>query len=207
MTIAKRAFDIAVSLSALIALSPVLAVTALAVRLDSPGPVLFRQERVGRGGRIFRIRKFRSMRVDQSEGSRQITVGQDARITKTGQFIRRTKIDELPQLIDVLVGSMSVVGPRPEVPKYVELYPLDVKERVLSVRPGITDRASALFRNESELLAQSQNPEQFYVDEILPRKLKIYVAYAGRVSLAEDLRIIWATVKSLFATEPTRLPD
>lgn len=204
---AKRVFDVLASLTALIVLSPVLMLTALAIRLDSQGPILFRQERVGKNGRIFRIRKFRSMRVVQCEEVREITVGQDSRITPVGRFIRMTKIDELPQLVDVLVGSMSIVGPRPEVPRYVALYPPELKAEVLSVRPGITDRASVMFRNESELLAQSSEPEQFYVNEILPRKLAIYADYARQVSLAEDCRIIWATLRSLFQSGPSKLMD
>lgn len=205
--IAKRAFDIATSLTALIVLAPLFVVTAVAIRLDSSGPIFFRQERVGQNGRHFRIRKFRSMRAAPVGGAREITVGQDPRITAVGHFIRKTKIDELPQLIDVLVGDMSIVGPRPEVPRYVELYPAQVRSHVLSVRPGITDRASVIFRNESDLLAQAADPEQFYVDEILPRKLDIYADYASRVSLSEDISIIWSTFKSLFVSGPSKLPD
>ncbi|MBV8469217.1 MAG: sugar transferase [Burkholderiaceae bacterium] len=191
----KRLFDIMLSGLGLLLLSPLLVLLALWIKLDSPGPVMFRQQRVGRHGRLFDIHKLRSMRVDaQSEGP-QITVGADPRITRSGRFIRAAKLDELPQLWDVLRGAMSLVGPRPEVPRYVALYPEDVKRLVLSVRPGITDLASIEYRNESELLARAQDPEHEYVHVVMPRKLAYAVQYAKTHSLAGDLRILWRTVR------------
>jgi len=195
---AKRLFDILFAASALLALAPLLAVLALWVRLDSPGPVLYRQTRVGRGGRHFRIAKFRTMRVGADQTGPAITVGADARITRAGHFLRRTKLDELPQLSNVLVGDMSVVGPRPEVPHYVALYPPEVARQVFSVRPGITDLASLAFRDESALLAQSSDPEHTYVHEILPAKLRYACEYARTHSLWLDLRIIARTAAAVF---------
>jgi lipopolysaccharide/colanic/teichoic acid biosynthesis glycosyltransferase len=193
----KRAFDIVVSGVALLVLSPLLAVIAVLVKLDSAGPVFFRQERVGRYGRIFRIHKFRTMVVDAPRIGPGITVGADQRITRAGNLLRKYKMDELPQLIDVLVGDMSVVGPRPELAKYVALYPADVREIVLSIRPGITDWASIKFRNESELLSKAADPQDTYEKHVLPLKLAHYVDYARNRSFLGDLRIIAATIAAL----------
>jgi len=164
----KRAFDILGATSALMVLWPLLLAVALWVKLDSPGPVFYRQQRVGLHGRHFRIFKFRTMSVQQAPGAAQITVAGDSRITRTGAWLRRWKLDELPQLIDVLRGTMSLVGPRPEVPRYVEHYPPAWRERLLSVRPGITDFASVHYRAEGELLAKADDPEREYIDVILP---------------------------------------
>lgn len=191
---AKRAFDVACSAVGLVVLAPLLVIVAVLIRLDSPGPVFFRQERVGRYGRRFRIHKFRTMRHARPEAGRAITVGADPRVTRLGTALRRYKVDELPQLIDVLVGDMSLVGPRPEVPEYVACYPPGDREIVLSVRPGITDRASLEFSNESELLAGAADPHRFYVDEVLPVKLRYYREYVATRSLVGDLRIILDTV-------------
>lgn len=188
----KRLFDIAASAIGLLLLAPVLLGIAIWIKRDSPGPVFFRQERIGRHGQPFRIYKFRSMRQDNT--GLQITVGEDARITRSGRFIRAYKLDELPQLINVLLGDMSVVGPRPEVPRYVALYPAEVRAEVLSVRPGITDLASVQYRSESMLLAQSSNPEQTYVDTILPAKLALCRQYVRERSFWLDLRIIGMTL-------------
>ena len=188
----KRAFDLAASSIGLLLLSPLLLALAAWIRLDSPGPVFFRQERIGLRGRPFRIYKFRSMRVDHS--GPQITVGADDRITRSGHIIRAYKLDELPQLLNVFLGDMSLVGPRPEVPRYVALYPADVRAEVLSVRPGITDLASVQYRSESMLLAQSSNPEQTYVDTILPAKLALCRQYVRERSFWLDLRIIGMTL-------------
>ncbi len=190
---AKRLFDITLSLLALALLFPLLLAVALWVRLDSPGPVLFRQQRVGRGGRLFGILKFRTMQVNAEAAGLQITVGQDPRITSAGRWLRRSKLDELPQLLNVLRGEMSMVGPRPEVPRYVALYPADQRATVLSVRPGITDLASLAFRDESTLLARSADPERTYVEEILPIKLRHACDYVVRRSLWLDLRILALT--------------
>jgi len=191
----KRTFDFVMALAGLVLLSPVMLAIAVAIRLDSPGPVLFRQERVGRHGQPFRILKFRSMRWQPAgdASSPELTIAGDARVTRTGSWLRASKLDELPQLVNVLRGEMSLVGPRPEVPRYVAHYPPEVRERVLSVRPGITDEASILFRNEGEILSRSSDPEQAYLTEVLPRKLEIYDAYARRHGLLGDLRILGRT--------------
>jgi lipopolysaccharide/colanic/teichoic acid biosynthesis glycosyltransferase len=192
---AKRAFDLLLSALGLLLLAPVLLLIALWVKLDSPGPVFFRQERVGRFGRPFFIHKFRTMRVDNA--GLQITVGVDPRITRAGRVLRAAKLDELPQLWDVLRGQMSLVGPRPEVPRYVALYPPQLREIVLSVRPGITDPASLSFRNESELLAAAADPEREYVEVVMPTKLRLAAAYVRRATLRTDLRVILATLGAL----------
>lgn len=192
---AKRAFDLLLSALGLLLLAPVLLLIALWVKLDSPGPVFFRQERVGRFGRPFFIHKFRTMRVDNA--GLQITVGVDPRITRAGRVLRAAKLDELPQLWDVLRGAMSLVGPRPEVPRYVALYPPQLREIVLSVRPGITDPASLSFRNESELLAAAADPEREYVEVVMPTKLRLAAAYVRRATLRSDLRVILATLGAL----------
>ena len=194
----KRIFDLLFSAVALLVLAPCFVLIALAIRWDSAGPVLFRQERVGRGGRLFRIHKFRTMVVDAPLQGPAITIGQDPRITRVGAWLRRTKLDELPQLIDVLCGHMSLVGPRPEVPQYVALYPADLRARVLSVRPGITDPVSLKLADEASVLAASSDPERTYREELLPAKLREAVAYAEQASLWSDLRIIAATVHALW---------
>ncbi|ODV19216.1 MAG: sugar transferase [Lysobacteraceae bacterium SCN 69-25] len=195
---AKRLFDLLVAGAALLLLSPLLLLVALIVRLDSPGPVLFRQQRVGRHGVPFRIHKFRTM-VHGAAGL-SLTVGADPRITRVGAFLRRTRIDELPQLIDVLQGTMSLVGPRPELPRYVAQYPAGLRERVLALRPGITDPSSLAFIDEAELLARAADPEREYVQVILPAKLKRAAEYAERASLASDLGVLWATLRRLAGT-------
>jgi lipopolysaccharide/colanic/teichoic acid biosynthesis glycosyltransferase len=193
--LSKRLFDIAAAGLGLLILLPLLLLLAVWIKLDSPGPVLFRQERVGRFGRPFFIHKFRSMRV---EAGPLITVGEDPRITRSGRFLRAAKLDELPQLWDVLSGAMSLVGPRPEVPRYVALYPAALREQVLSVRPGITDPASLAFSREAELLAAAADPEREYVEVILPAKLRLSAAYAAEASLWSDLRLIGRTLRRLF---------
>lgn len=192
---AKRWFDVLGAAVALLLLSPLLAVVALAVKLDSPGPVFFRQERVGRHGVPFRIHKFRTMR--HGAPGLQITVGADPRITRVGAFLRRTRIDELPQFIDVLQGTMSLVGPRPEVPRYVAHYPPALKARALAVRPGITDPSSLAFIDEAERLARAADPEREYIDVILPQKLQCAADYADRATLASDVAVLWRTLLRL----------
>lgn len=187
----KRAFDVLAAALGLLLLSPVLLAAAVWVKLDSPGPVLFRQTRVGRFGVPFTIHKFRTMRVEPGAA---ITVGADPRITRSGQVLRQSKLDELPQLWDVLRGAMSLVGPRPELPRYVDLYPADLRAQVLAVRPGITDPASLAFSREAELLAAAADPEREYREVILPAKLRLSADYAARASLATDLRLILATL-------------
>jgi lipopolysaccharide/colanic/teichoic acid biosynthesis glycosyltransferase len=193
----KRLFDIVLSGIALVLLSPLLVCIALWVKLDSRGPVFFRQERVGRHGVPFRIHKFRTMTHSATASGPLITVGADARITRAGRFLRRSKLDELPQLIDVLLGRMSFVGPRPEVPRYVAIYPPQLRDKVLSVRPGITDTASLQFRNESELLARASDPEREYREVVLPAKLALQAQYVEQAGLATDVRLIARTLKTL----------
>lgn len=204
--LAKRALDVLAALLGLLVLSPVFAVTALLIRLDSPGPVFFRQERVGRHGIIFRILKFRTMRVN-SEAGRQITVGEDARITRIGKVLRRFKIDELPQLLNVLRGEMSLVGPRPEVPRYVACYPEGVRETVLSVLPGITDRASIEFKEENAMLAGATDPERTYIEEILPIKLDYYTHYVRERNFITDLGIIFSTLFAILKPATLQAQD
>lgn len=186
----KRAFDVFFSAGALVVLSPLLIVVALWVRFDSAGPVFFRQRRVGMSGREFDIFKFRTMAADISASGPQITVGTDARITRSGALLRRYKIDEFPQFINVLLGDMSVVGPRPEVARYVSMYPRATRDLVLSVRPGITDLASIEYRDESALLGRSGDPERTYVDEVMPAKLTYCERYVRERTFAGDLDII-----------------
>lgn len=193
----KRAFDLVCSALGLLLLSPLLLAVAIAIKLDSPGPVFFRQERIGRHGKPFRIHKLRSMTQRQSAQASQITIGADARITRVGALIRRWKLDELVQLIDVFQGNMSLVGPRPEVPRYVALYPSDVASLVLSVRPGITDPASIHFRNENELLGKAEDPEKMYRETILPEKLRLQSAYVREQSFFGDIAIILRTIASI----------
>jgi lipopolysaccharide/colanic/teichoic acid biosynthesis glycosyltransferase len=189
----KRVFDLVLSLTGLVLLSPLLLAIAAWVKLDSRGPVFFRQERIGRHGVPFRIHKFRTM-VHGGQGA-QITVGADRRITRAGAFLRRAKLDELPQLIDVLKGDMSLVGPRPEVPRYVAMYPAAMRDKVLSVRPGITDIASLEYRDEGERLARAADPEHEYVHVVMPAKLQLAARYVDQASLAFDLRLILRTLK------------
>lgn len=194
---AKRIFDILFAAIGLIVLLPLFVLLAVAIKIDSKGPVFYRQERVGQFGRIFKIHKFRTMATEQEKTSLQITVGADKRITRVGRFIRKIKLDELAQLLDVLIGTMSLVGPRPEVPRYVACYPNDIRELVLSVKPGITDRASIEFKDESAMLAQASNPESVYIDKILPIKLGYYVDYVKNNSMYGDVKIILATLLAL----------
>ena len=190
----KRVLDLITSACGLLFLSPLFFVIALLVKLDSNGPVFFRQKRVARGGKLFAILKFRTMRNSSTNCGLGITMADDQRITNLGRHLRRLKLDELPQLFNVLTGDMSLVGPRPEVPKYVALYPPDLKTIVLSVRPGITDEASLEFRDESALLLSTEDPEKKYIIEILPRKLQLAAGYVAHRSLVGDLRILIRTV-------------
>jgi len=194
----KRLFDLVLAGMGLLLLSPLLLVIALWIKLDSPGPVFFRQQRVGRFGALFRIHKFRSMSGDAPLAGPQLTVGADPRITRAGAFLRRSKLDELPQLIDVLAGTMSLVGPRPEVPRYVAMYPAELRAKVLSVRPGITDPASIAYRDENTLLAGAADPERVYVEQVMPAKLRFAAQYVDRMSLWNDVRLIGATLRSLW---------
>lgn len=193
----KRLFDLSASSLGLLVLSPLFFVLAVWIRLDSHGPIFFRQERVGRGGRLFRIHKFRTMVLDAEKEGLQITVGTDVRVTHVGLWMRKYKLDELPQLWDVWLGNMSLVGPRPEVPRYVACYPADVREIVLSVRPGITDRASIEFKSENEILGRATDPDIAYVQEVLPIKLSYYQDYVVNKTFWSDMCIIFSTLRAL----------
>ncbi len=192
----KRLFDLCCILPSLILISPLFLIIALWIKLDSRGPVFFLQTRMGQFGKPFKIIKFRTMRPD--EKGPKLTIGRDARITRSGHFLRQYKLDELPQLINVLKGEMSLVGPRPEVPEYVELYPDCIREYVLSVPVGITDYASIEFCDENELLANSQQPEIDYVGKILPLKLAYHQQYIKEQSLYLDIVLILKTLKRVF---------
>ncbi|MBL8363181.1 MAG: sugar transferase [Rubrivivax sp.] len=193
----QRLFDVIVALPALLLLSPLLLAVAAWIRIDSPGPVFFRQERVGQGGRLFRIHKFRTMVDDAARPGLPLTVGDDARITRAGVWLRQRRLDELPQFIDVLRGDMSVVGPRPEVPRYVAHYPPALRDTVLALRPGITDPSSLAYIDEASLLAAAADPEREYVDVILPRKLRIAADYAARATVWTDVKVLAATAARL----------
>lgn len=193
----KRIFDFIIAALLLVILLPLLLVCALLVKLSSAGPIFFLQDRGGKEGRYFKILKFRSMTVKKETDGKDFDPGCDARVTGIGKFLRKSKIDELPQLINVLKGEMSLVGPRPEVRTYIELFP-ERWSKVLSIRPGITDPASISFRNEEELLAKAQDPEAEYRRHILPRKLDIYEDYVDNISFFRDIRILLATVFVVF---------
>jgi lipopolysaccharide/colanic/teichoic acid biosynthesis glycosyltransferase len=195
-TLSKRLFDLLAAGAGLVLLAPLLLGVALWVKLDSTGPVLFRQVRVGRHGVPFEIYKFRTM-ADRPDGGAQLTVGLDPRVTRAGRFLRRYKLDELPQLFNVLEGTMSLVGPRPEVPRYVECYPSAVRNTVLSVAPGVTDLAAILYKDESTILGQARDPERAYVETILPVKLEYYQRYVRERSFWLDLRIIFQTLAAI----------
>ena len=192
----KRGFDLFFSLLGLIFLLPVFCVIAIWIKVDSKGPVFFRQTRVGRWGKSFQIHKFRSMYLASEEQGR-ITVGKDPRITPSGHFIRKTKADELPQLIDVLCGKMSLVGPRPEVQEFIDEYPDQLRDKVLSVRPGITDMASIEMVDESDILAKYSDPRKAYIEHVLPIKQRYYLVYTNEHSLLGDIRIIFLTLKKI----------
>jgi len=193
----KRAIDILLSAVALVVLLPAFVVIALVVMLDSRGGAFFRQTRIGKDGHSFHLLKFRSMRPG-SETAGQITVGQrDPRITGVGHFLRRTKLDELPQLFNILLGHMSIVGPRPAVPRYVAMYTAEQRQ-VLSVRPGLTSLASIAYINENEVLGRSADPEHAYIHVIMPAKLALDLQYVREQSLALDIRIIFGTIGRLF---------
>ena len=194
---AKRIFDLCTAALALLLLWPLLLLLALWIKLDSPGPVLFRQERVGRHGVLFRIHKFRTMAVDAPTRGPQITLNADARVTSVGRRLRQYRLDELPQLIDVLRGRMSLVGPRPEVPHFVAHYPEALRVAVLAVRPGLTDPAAIAHLDEAALLAGATDPEQTYIERILPAKLCMQAEYASRATLLSDLGVLVQTLATL----------
>lgn len=192
----KRAFDLAAALAGLLLLAPLLLLLALWIRWDTPGPALYRQQRVGRGGRLFTIYKFRSMHLRPDAGP-ELTVGADLRVTRAGALLRRYKLDELPQLLNVVLGNMSLVGPRPEVPRYVACYPEPLRRIVLSVAPGITDWASIHYKDENAVLARAGDPERAYIDTVLPAKLDYYVRYVQERTFWIDLQIIARTLAAI----------
>lgn len=189
----KRLFDVVASFCGLVILLPLLMIIGIWIKKDATGPIFFRQARVGLNGKIFYIHKFRSMYPNTEQSSR-LTIGKDNRITPSGQFIRKYKLDELPQLIDVFLGKMSLVGPRPEVPEFMDLYPEEEQLIILSVKPGITDKASIEMVDENEILGQYNDPRQAYIDIIMPMKAKFYIAYAQNHSLIGDIVIILQTI-------------
>lgn len=191
----KRMFDIILSLFGLMILLPFMLITAIFIKLDSKGPVFFKQIRVTKGGREFKIFKYRTMKVGSDKYS-QITVGKDNRITGIGSFLRKYKLDEIPQLINVLIGDMSLVGPRPEVPKYVVLY-TDEQKEILKIRAGITDYASIEFSDENDLLASEKDPEKAYIEKIMPKKIELNKKYLSEISVLTDIKIILLTIKKI----------
>jgi len=191
----KRGFDFVASALTLLVTWPLFVALAVAIRLDSRGPAFYRQERVGLRGETFRIHKFRSMRVDH-DGALVSATG-DSRVTNVGRFLRKSKLDELPQILDVLVGHMSFVGPRPEVPRYVDMWPAGPREVILSVRPGITDPASIALRNEADELAAAEDADRHYIESLLPRKTAMYVDYVNNRSFAGDLALIARTLSAV----------
>ena len=195
--VVKRVFDVVASFIGILILSVFFAIIAVIIKFDSKGTVFYRQIRVGKAGKHFRIFKFRTMKFDADKNGQLLTVGNDQRITKAGHFLRKTKLDELPQIINVLRGEMSFVGPRPEVPRYVELYN-ETQRQILLMRPGITDIASIEYRNESAILAASEDPERTYIEEIIPSKINLNMRYLYSISIVQDIRIILLTIIKIF---------
>ncbi len=208
MTRAKRTFDLVGAGVGLVLLAPLLSLLTLLVKVHDGGPVFFRQERVGYRGRSFRIWKFRTMVPDAEARGSPLTVGRDPRVTRIGGWLRRLKLDELPQLFNVLVGDMSLVGPRPEVPRYVAAYTAD-QRRVLELVPGVTDEASIRYVDESTMLAGAAEPERLYIEVIMPDKIRLNLAYAARAAVWTDVRLILATLRrlTLLVLQPHRPGD
>lgn len=192
----KRTSDFFLALFGLIILSPFFILIGIFIKLDDNGPIFFKQKRVGKDGKLFMLYKFRSMRINESSGEGSFEPGNTSRVTSPGKILRKTKLDELPQLINVLKGDMSLVGPRPEIEKWIAVYPERWK-RVLSVKPGLTDNSSIIYRNEESLLAESDNPEKTYKEVILPKKLDLYEDYALNNSFLGDLKLIFRTIFSV----------
>ncbi len=192
----KRLFDIVASGLGLICLSPLFAAVAIWIKCDSKGPVFYRQTRVGKDNKDFRLYKFRSMRPNSDKAGLITIGGRDPRVTRSGYYIRKYKLDEFPQLINVFIGDMSLVGPRPEVRKYVDMYTPE-QLKVLSVRPGITSLASIRYRNENDILAAAEDPDRAYVEQVMPDKLAIDMEYVGRANLLTDIKLIFSTFKEI----------
>lgn len=205
--IAKRIFDLVLTIPGVLVLLPLFLAIAVWIKLDSRGPVFFRQVRVGQFGQEFYIYKFRTMIVDAERYGKQITVGADRRITRAGRFLRQYKLDELPQLFNVVLGDMSLVGPRPEVPRYIKEYSDVTKNIVLSVKPGITDLASLLFKDENDILGEAVDPERTYIETVLPVKQNYYIQYVSKRSLILDLSIIWKTIQTVFLHSDSELSN
>lgn len=195
----KRLFDIIASGLGLIVLSPLFAVLAVWIKADSKGPVFYRQTRVGRNNKDFRLYKFRSMRPDSDKLGLITVGGHDPRVTRSGYYIRKYKLDEFPQLINVFIGDMSLVGPRPEVRKYVDMYTPE-QMHVLDVRPGITSLASIRYRNENDILAASENPDRCYTERVMPEKLAIDLEYVSKANLWTDIKLIFGTFKAIIVS-------
>jgi lipopolysaccharide/colanic/teichoic acid biosynthesis glycosyltransferase len=193
----KRAFDVIASGLGLICLSPLFLILAIWIKLDSKGPVFYRQVRVGRWNKDFKLFKFRSMRPNSDKLGLITVGGHDPRVTRSGYYIRKYKLDEFPQLINVFIGDMSLVGPRPEVRKYVDMY-THKQLHVLDVRPGITSLASIRYRNENEILAAAKDPDKAYVEQVMPDKLAIDLEYVSKASLWFDIKLIFKTFKAIF---------
>lgn len=192
----KRLFDIIASGLGLIVLSPLFVILAIWIKTDSKGPVFYRQTRVGRGNKDFQLYKFRSMRPDSDKLGLITVGGRDPRVTRSGYYIRKYKLDEFPQLINVFIGDMSLVGPRPEVRKYVDMYTTE-QMRVLSVRPGITSLASIRYRNENDILAATDDPDRCYIEQVMPDKLAIDLEYVDRATLWNDIKLIFSTFRKI----------
>ncbi len=196
--IKKRIFDLFFTIPGIIIVLPVLVLSAFWIKLDTDGPIFFRQERVGRNGKLFKIYKFRTMVSNAESIGEKVTIGCDSRITQSGSFLRKFKLDELPQLINVLFGEMSLVGPRPEVPEYVMYWPSEIRDLILSIPPGITDFASLEFRNENDLLEGCTDPVEKYIKEITPVKLEYYLKYVTKRSVLVDFWLILRTISTVF---------
>ncbi|HMQ67511.1 MAG TPA: sugar transferase [Ignavibacteria bacterium] len=194
----KRIFDIIFSSAGLLLLLPVFIVVAIIVKLDSKGPVFYKQSRVGKNNKDFRLYKFRTMDPDSDKKGLLTVGGKDPRITRSGYYLRKFKLDELPQLINVLIGEMSFVGPRPEVRKYVDIY-TEEQIKVLDVSPGITDVASIKYRNENELLEKADDPEKYYIEIIMPDKIDLNLEYINQRSVFKDVKVILKTLTSVFS--------
>lgn len=188
----KRLFDLVLAISGIMFLLPLFIIISILIKLDSEGDIIFKQIRVTKNGKEFKIFKFRTMKIN-TEKQGQITVGADSRITIIGKFLRKTKLDELPQLFNIVLGDMSFVGPRPEVPKYVNMY-TEKQREILKVRAGITDYASIYFSNESEILGKQKEPERFYIEKIMPYKIELNKKYIQEAGLITDIKIIFLTV-------------
>jgi lipopolysaccharide/colanic/teichoic acid biosynthesis glycosyltransferase len=192
----KRALDLLLAVGGLVVFFPFLVALGLWIKIDSPGPIFFRQERVGRGGAPFQILKLRTMHLN-AEAEGRLSIGDDSRVTRAGRFLRRHKLDELPQLINVVLGTMSFVGPRPEVREYFELYPSDARRAIMRLRPGIAAPNSLMLFNESEMLGRSTDPHQTYVSEIIPIKARCALQYEAHNSMLDDMKVILSTLRKV----------